>query len=79
MFKDAHLELVDSRGWALTEIGHADFLLAGLQSFSVLLPKAGAATPEEVEAFVTRQLRASEEGTFFGGYNFYAMIAARGG
>jgi SAM-dependent methyltransferase len=79
MFKEAHLELVDSRGWALTEIGHADFLLAGLQSFSVLLPKAGAATPEEVEAFVTRQLRASEEGTFFGGYNFYAMIASRGG
>ncbi len=35
------------------------------------------ATEEEVEAFVADQLRASDEGTFFAGYNFYAMIARR--
>ncbi|WP_128598442.1 methyltransferase domain-containing protein [Paraburkholderia kirstenboschensis] len=78
MFKDAHLKLVDSHGWALTEIGHADFFLAALQSFSVLLPKAGAETPERVDAFVTGQLRASE-GTFFAGYNFYVMIGEQAG
>jgi hypothetical protein len=33
----------------------------------VLQPKAGAATAEEVEAFLGDQLRASEEGTFFAG------------
>ena len=37
----------------------------------------GVATPEENQAFVAKQLRASEEGTFFAGYNFYAMIAER--
>jgi ubiquinone/menaquinone biosynthesis C-methylase UbiE len=71
------LKLVDSRGWMLTEIGRADFFLGSLQSYPVLLPKAGVATPEEVQAFVGRQLRASEDGTFFAGYNFYAMIAER--
>jgi hypothetical protein len=58
-------------------IGRADFFLASLQSFLVLLPKAGVATPEEVQAFVGKQLRASEDGTLFAGYNFYAMIAER--
>jgi hypothetical protein len=43
-----------------------------------LLPSAGVATPEEVEQFVEDQRKAHEEGTFFGGYNFYAMIAQKG-
>ena len=55
----------------------ADFFLGTLQSLPVLLRKAGVATPGEVQAFVGRQLRASEDGTFFAGYNFYAMIAER--
>src|SRR5215472_3331733 len=77
LLREVGLKLVDSRGWMLTEIGRADFFLGSLQSYPVLLPKAGVATPEEVQAFVDRQLRASEEGTFFAGYNFYAMIAER--
>jgi ubiquinone/menaquinone biosynthesis C-methylase UbiE len=77
LLREVGLKLVDSRGWVLTEIGRADFFLGSLQSFPVLLPKAGVATPEEVQAFVSRQLRASEDGTFFAGYNFYAMIAER--
>ena len=77
LLRDVGLKLVDSRGWMLTEIGRADFFLGSLQSYPVLLPKAGVATPEEVQAFVDRQLRASEDGTFFAGYNFYAMIAER--
>ncbi|TCK32862.1 methyltransferase family protein [Paraburkholderia sp. BL8N3] len=77
ILKDAGLKLVDSMGWAFTEIGHADFFLAGRESFSTLLPKTGVATPEEVGTFVASQLRSSENGTFFAGYNFYAMIAQR--
>jgi len=71
------LKLIDSRGWMLTEIGRAEFFLGSLQSFLILLPKAGVASPEEIQAFVDRQQRASEGGTFFAGYNFYAMIAQR--
>jgi SAM-dependent methyltransferase len=77
LLREVGLKLVDSRGWVLTEIGRADFFLASLQSYPVLLPTAGVATLEETQAFVARQLRASEEGTFFAGYNFYAMIAER--
>jgi hypothetical protein len=77
LLREVGLKLVDSRGWVLTEIGRADFFLASLQSYPVLLPKAGVASLEETQAFVARQLRASEEGTFFAGYNFYAMIAER--
>jgi SAM-dependent methyltransferase len=77
LLREVGLKLIDSRGWMLTEIGRADFFLASLQSFLVLLPKAGVAPPEEVQAFVGKQLRASEDGTFFAGYNFYAMIAER--
>jgi ubiquinone/menaquinone biosynthesis C-methylase UbiE len=79
MLRRAGLELVDSRGWVLTEIGRADFFLGSLESFRVLLPKAGVATSEEAEAFVADQLRSSDEGTFFAGANFYAMIARRPG
>lgn len=71
------LELVVARAHAFNEIGRADFFLGSLQSFRVLLPKAGAATTEEVEAFVADQLRASEEGAFFAGYNFVTCIARR--
>lgn len=71
------LPLVSGRAYALNEIGKADFFLGALQSFQVLLPKAGAATAEDVEAFVADQLRASEEGTFFAGYNMVTCIARR--
>ena len=71
------LELTSSRSWVLTEIGRADFFLGSLQSFSVLLAKAGVATAAEVEAFVADQTKASEDGVFFGGANYYAMVARR--
>ena len=77
LLRDAGIKLVDSRSWVLTEIGRADFFLGSLQSFPILLPRAGVATTEEVEIFVAKQLRSSEDGTFFAGYNFYALIAER--
>jgi len=77
MFRRAGLELQNSMSWVLTEIGKADFFLPSLDSLSALLPSAGVATTEEVEKFVEDQREAHEEGTFFGGYNFYAMIAQK--
>ena len=78
MFRRAGLELKNSLGWVLTEVGKAEFFLPSLDSLSALLPAAGVATAEEVEQFVSDQRKAHEEGTFFGGYNFYAMIAQKG-
>ncbi|MCC8400903.1 methyltransferase domain-containing protein [Paraburkholderia sp. MMS20-SJTN17] len=74
LFRHVGLELIDSRGWLMTEIGRADFFVAALNSFSILVPKTGVATAEDMQDFVARQMKASEDGTFFAGYNFYAMI-----
>jgi hypothetical protein len=64
LFRNVGLELADSRGWILTEVGRAGFFLAALQSFSILLPRAGVATAEEVQAFVGSQRQVSENNTF---------------
>jgi ubiquinone/menaquinone biosynthesis C-methylase UbiE len=77
MFKKAGLKLQNSMSWVLAEIGKADFFVSSLDSLSVLLPSAGVATIEEVEKFVEEQRKANDEGTFFAGYNFYAMIAKK--
>ena len=77
MFRRAGLELQNSISWTLTEIGKADFFLPSLDSLSALLPSAGVATTKEVEKFVEDQRKANDEGTFFAGYNFYAMIAQK--
>jgi hypothetical protein len=71
------LQLFASRTYAFFEIGRADFFVASLRSYPVLLPKAGVATLEEVRAFVDDQLRASAEGSFFGGYNFVSYLSRR--
>lgn len=75
MLSNYGLTLLDSRGWVLSEIGKADFFLGSLDSLPILLPSAGVATKQEIEEFVDDQRRASDAGTFFAGYNFYAMIA----
>ena len=68
------LKLVWWRCQVFNEIGKADFFLASLNSYLVVLPGAGVASREEVEAFVGDQMRASDAGAFFGGYNFVTYI-----
>jgi hypothetical protein len=48
-------------------------------SFRVLLPRAGAMTQAEADAFIGGLERASAESRFFGASNFYAYVALRGG
>jgi hypothetical protein len=71
------LDLAAAHAHAFNELGRADFFLGSLQSFRILLPKAGAATADEVDAFVSDQLRASDDRAFFAGYNFITCIARR--
>jgi len=61
----------------LTEIGHADFWLTGIQSFGKLLPKSGVMSEEEAEAWSKELLEASEAGVFFGTSNFYSYVLKR--
>ncbi|MGK9171373.1 methyltransferase domain-containing protein [Inquilinus limosus] len=67
-----------SRGWLAMDIGQADVTAPGLPSLRVLLPRTGAMTQSEADAYVDGLERASAENRFFGGYALYACIATRG-
>lgn len=71
------LDLQWSRGWLAMDVGRADFTAPGLPSLRVLLPRVGAMTQAEADAYVESLERASAEKRFFGGYAFYACIATR--
>jgi ubiquinone/menaquinone biosynthesis C-methylase UbiE len=77
LLRRAGLELADSLAWVISEIGNGDFWVGALDSFLVLVPEAGVLPPDEIQAFVAAQRRASAEGTFFGSANYYAYLARR--
>jgi SAM-dependent methyltransferase len=77
LLRRAGLELVDSLAWVISEIGRGDFWVGALDSFLVLVPEAGVLAPDEIQAFVDAQRRASAEGTFFASGNYYAYLARR--
>jgi hypothetical protein len=69
-----------SRPFILAEIGRqADYFGGFCAAFRVLLPKAGAMTEAEADAFVGGLERDMAEGRFFGSCAFYAYVARRGG
>ena len=69
-----------SRPFILAEIGRrADYFGGFCAAFRVLLPKAGAMSAAEAEAFVGGLERDTAEGRFFGSCNYYAYVARRGG
>lgn len=72
--RDAGLTLEHSFAYVVTDAGRADFWEPSVRSLGALLPKAGALTQEEADAWVASQLRASEEGVFFGTSNYYAYV-----
>lgn len=61
LFHHVGLVLIDSRGWILTEIGRADFFVAALNLFGILVPKTGVATEEEMRAFIAGQMKAAQK------------------
>ena len=75
--KDAGLSLEHSFAYVLTEAGQAQFWDSSVRSLGALLPKAGAMTEEEADAWLESQLRASEEGVFFGTSNYYGYVLRR--
>jgi ubiquinone/menaquinone biosynthesis C-methylase UbiE len=77
LLRAAGLELVASFPNVLTEIGTASFWASGIQAFRRLLPRAGAMTEHEANAWADGLLRDSEAGVFFGSSNYYAYVARR--
>jgi SAM-dependent methyltransferase len=77
LLAEAGFALRWSRGWLAMDVGRADFTAPGLPSLRVLLPRTGAMTQSEADAYVDGLERASAENRFFGGYALYACIAMR--
>jgi hypothetical protein len=74
----AGLGLVWSRAYVVADIGRADYCAPMMASFRVLLPKVGAMSQAEADAFVDGLEQASAEDRFFGASNFYTYVARRG-
>ena len=70
-------ELQWSRAYVAADIGRADFWAPSLASFRILLPKTGAMSEADANAFINELERASAENRFFGASNFYTYIARR--
>ncbi len=68
-----------SRAYVAADIGRVDFWAPGIASSRALLPKAGAMSQADADAFVDGLERASAENRFFGASNFYTYVALRGG
>jgi SAM-dependent methyltransferase len=69
-----------SHPYVLAEIGHrADYFGGFCTAFRVLLPKAGAMSVAEADAFVGELERDMAEDQFFGSCNYYAYVARRDG
>src|ERR1700730_5547389 len=77
LLQAAGLELVASFPYVLTEIGKADFWRSGFESFRMLMPKVGAMTDEEAEAWAEALRKDSERGVFFGSMHYYSSVARR--
>ncbi len=78
LLAEAGLGLVWSQGYLAADIGRMDFWAAGIATFRILLPKAGAMSEAEANAFVDGLERASAENRFFAASSFYTHIAQRG-
>ena len=72
-------DLLWSRAYVAADIGRVDFWAPGVASFRALLPKAGAMSEAEAQAFADGLDRASAENRFFGASNFYTYVARRDG
>lgn len=70
----AGLALTQTFSYVLAEAGEADFWLPAIESFRKLIPKAGAMTEQEAEAWADMILESSAKGTFFGASNFYGYV-----
>jgi ubiquinone/menaquinone biosynthesis C-methylase UbiE len=77
LLQDAGLVLEAAFAHVVADIGRADFFAPGLQSLLRVLPRSGAMSESEAQAWVNAMLKRSEQGTYFGASNFYSYVARR--
>ena len=73
----AGLELLASFPYVLSEAGAATFWSSAIEAYSRLLPKSGAMSDMETDAWAASLRADSEAHVFFGSCNYYAYVARR--
>jgi hypothetical protein len=73
----AGLQLVASFPYIVAEVGQADFWAVSIESLRRLVPKSGAMSEQEANAWAEGLLRDSAAGVFFGASNYYGYVARR--
>jgi ubiquinone/menaquinone biosynthesis C-methylase UbiE len=77
LLREAGLERTAAFSYVVADIGTADFFAPTLQSLRRLLPKSGATSESEANAWADAMMQRSEEGTYFAAGNFYSYVATR--
>ena len=77
LLQEAGLRLTAAFSYIVADIGRADFWETSVKSLIRLLPKAGAMTEYQAEAWGAAMLARSEQGTFFGASNYYGFVATK--
>jgi ubiquinone/menaquinone biosynthesis C-methylase UbiE len=77
LLRAAGFELLTSFAHVLAEVGTAEFWLSGIETFRRLLPKAGAMSEAQADAWAAGLRAASEAGVFFGRCNYHAFLARK--
>ena len=77
LLQEAGLGLTAAFAYIMADIGRADFWDGSVKSLIRLLPKAGAMTESQAEAWAAAMLARSEQGTFFGASNYYGLVATK--
>ena len=77
LLQAAGLQFVASFPYILAEVGKADFWAPAIESFRRLVPKSGAMTEQEANAWAESLARNSVAGIFFGACNYYGYVARR--
>lgn len=75
--KSVGLELVAAFPYVLAEVGQADFWVSAIESFRKRVPRSGAMTNDEAEAWADVILKMSEDGIFFAASNYYGYVLRR--
>jgi SAM-dependent methyltransferase len=72
--REAGLSIVDIRGYVFTELGTADYWVAGFPGLSSELADAGYVTEAQAAAWVKAMNNASKAGEFYGSVTYYAVL-----
>jgi SAM-dependent methyltransferase len=77
LLHQAGLERTDTLAYVYADIGKGTFFPGAMEGYAPLVAREGLVPAEQVEAWLTEQRRAMEEGVFFAACNYYAYIARR--